>query len=185
MGLFGKKDQSTAVENANAAQQDEMTAQRIAELERRIANLSEKIEDLGNRLSQLEEKETQPAQTANATPEDSAPVADVATTTQRHLFLPAPSADGIFEFGASQEQIGKSIYSLSTDDLHTATFRVIDSRDAIATSMISVSQLLKPACKILGNTAMRPQHIVTEEEGKAVRDGNGWRVIQKAIIRFC
>ncbi|MCI6551030.1 MAG: hypothetical protein MR450_09295 [Prevotella sp.] len=100
------------------------------------------------------------------------------------VYLQAPSGDGLFTLFSEQEQIGKSIYLLTSADGLNGTFILIDSHDAIATAMISVSQFVKPVCKVIGNTRQLPRHIVTEEEGVARKDAGGWRVTRKAVVRF-
>ena len=100
------------------------------------------------------------------------------------LYLAAPSPDGTFSQASAMEQIGKSIYQLTTTDGQNGTFILLDTPDAIATAMISVSQFVKPACKISGNTAIQPRHIITEEEGAASREGIGWKITRKAVVRF-
>ena len=100
------------------------------------------------------------------------------------LYLEAPTPDGTFSQASAMEQIGKSIYQLTTTDGQNGTFILLDTPDAIATAMISVSQFVKPACKISGNTAIQPRHIITEEEGAASREGTGWKITRKAVVRF-
>ena len=100
------------------------------------------------------------------------------------LYLAAPSPDGTFSQASAMEQIGKSIYQLTTSDGQNGTFILLDTPDAIATAMISVSQFVKPACKVSGNTALQPRHIITEEEGAASREGTGWKITRKAVVRF-
>ncbi len=100
------------------------------------------------------------------------------------LYLAAPNPDGTFSQASAMEQIGKSIYQLTTTDGQNGTFILLDTPDAIATAMISVSQFVKPACKISGNTAIQPRHIITEEEGAASREGTGWKITRKAVVRF-
>ena len=102
----------------------------------------------------------------------------------QHLFLAAPTPDGVFLQASETEQIGKSIYQLTTSDGQNGTFILLDTPDAIATAMISVSQFVKPACKVSGNTALQPRHIITEEEGAASREGTGWKITRKAVVRF-
>ena len=104
--------------------------------------------------------------------------------TTQHLFLAAPTPDGVFLQASETEQIGKSIYQLTTTDGQNGTFILLDTPDAIATAMISVSQFVKPACKVSGNTALQPRHIITEEEGAASREGTGWKITRKAVVRF-
>lgn len=100
------------------------------------------------------------------------------------FYLAAPNPDGTFSQASAVEQIGKSIYQLTTADGQNGTFILLDTPDAIATAMISVSQFVKPACKISGNTAIQPRHIITEEEGAASREGAGWKITRKAVVRF-
>ena len=100
------------------------------------------------------------------------------------FYLAAPNPDGTFSQASAVEQIGKSIYQLTTTDGQNGTFILLDTPDAIATAMISVSQFVKPACKIGGNTAIQPRHIITEEEGAASREGTGWKITRKAVVRF-
>ncbi|MBR7086533.1 MAG: hypothetical protein IKI47_03185, partial [Prevotella sp.] len=75
-------------------------------------------------------------------------------------------------------------YQLTTTDGQNGTFILLDTPDAIATAMISVSQFVKPACKVSGNTALQPRHIITEEEGVASREGTGWKITRKAVVHF-
>ena len=98
--------------------------------------------------------------------------------------MAAPTPDGVFLQASETEQIGKSIYQLTTTDGQNGTFILLDTPDAIATAMISVSQFVKPACKVSGNTALQPRHIITEEEGAATREGTGWKITRKAVVRF-
>ncbi|SFG21696.1 hypothetical protein [Prevotella sp. KH2C16] len=100
------------------------------------------------------------------------------------FFLAAPTVDGLFLRQSTTEQIGKSIYKLVSMDGVNGNFILLDTPDAIATAMISVSQFVKSVCKVNGNIASMPRHIITEEEGVATREGEGWRVVRKAVVRF-
>lgn len=109
-------------------------------------------------------------------------VVNVRTATV--YYLPAPTPDGLFLQASEREQIGKSVYQLTTSDGQNGTFILLDTPDAIATAMISVSTFIKPVCKVNGPTAQFPRHILTEEEGTVTREGTGWRVARKAVVRF-
>lgn len=100
------------------------------------------------------------------------------------LYMSAPTADGVFSDFAEDIQIGKSIYVLVVETKERGTFSVIESKDAIATAIISTTQFLKPACKIVSSTNGIPNQIVTIEKGTAVFDGEFWKVEQKAIIKL-
>lgn len=100
------------------------------------------------------------------------------------LYLPAPTPDGWFPEGSASLQVGKSIYRLRSVDGVNGYFSMLTSPDALATALISVSQFVKPACRIEGDTHRLPQRVETLEEGTAQRDGNAWRVVRKATVRF-
>lgn len=99
-------------------------------------------------------------------------------------FLAAPSPDGTFQRFSRRLQIGKTIYVLKTTDGYNGTFILYDTPDAIATAMLSVSQFIKPVCKVNGPITQQPHHIITEEEGLAVFEADVWKCVRKAVIRF-
>jgi hypothetical protein len=104
--------------------------------------------------------------------------------TAETLYLPAPTTDGQFTEYSHSEQVGKSIYQLRTEDGINGQFIMLTTPDAIATAMISISQFVKPACRIEGKTHQLPRQIETLEEGMAQKDGNVWRVVRKAKVLF-
>ena len=62
---------------------------------------------------------------------------------------------------------------------------MLNTPDAVATANISVSQFVKPVCKILSTTSSIPRHIITREEGTAtMTDGGTWKVTKKAQSEF-
>lgn len=114
----------------------------------------------------------------DASPECSAPVSAV-------YFLSAPTPDGVFHRYSDVEQIGKSVYRLVTTDGLNGSFSMLSSEDAAATALLSVTQIIKPACRIVSgsnpSTAL-PRSITTVKEGRAVYDGEAWKVTEKAVI---
>lgn len=100
------------------------------------------------------------------------------------LYLPAPSPDGVFEVASVSKQVGKSIYLLKTKDQENGTFSILEDKDSIATAMISVSQFIKPVCRIEGDTHRYPQRVTTLEEGVVRREGNSWHLVTKAKLLF-
>ena len=178
----------------------------LEELFQRLEHLERKCRRMDDRIKELEAKMTVP--TASETPSEAPSVAETEvesvginieeTPSSLHtphstlhtppstevFYLAAPNPDGTFSQASAMEQIGKSIYQLTTTDGQNGTFILLDTPDASATAMISVSQFVKPACKISGNTAIQPRHIITEEEGAASREGTGWKITRKAVVRF-
>lgn len=149
---------------------------KISSLNSQIAAMSEKVESLEALLAQKADNPASSAETMTA----QQPVAPANSV----LYLSAPAADGTFTGSSPAVQEGSSVYCLTTTDGYNGSFSFIDSHDALATAMISVSQFVKSVCKVEGNTRQYPTRIVTIEQGSAVREGDVWRVSKKALVRF-
>ena len=188
------------------SEQDDAPDHVMSLLEDRVRTLAKRIDELEKRIEVLEKnasttyeqpvEEAVPPTTLNmgtvnepTTIKVDEPISNSSTShpscsATKTLYLAAPSVDGSFPSVSTHEQIGKSIYQLTTDDDNNGTFVILDSNDAIATAMISVSQFIKPVCKVNGSTAQYPRHIITEEEGTATKEGGVWKVVRKAVVRF-
>lgn len=102
--------------------------------------------------------------------------------TKSIMFFPVP-VDGIFANGTEEIEVGKSLYMLRTTDGEHATFTILNTPEAISTALISLTQTVKPVCKII-NTVANPLEIVTEGPGTAVREGNTWKMVTKSVVRL-
>lgn len=168
---------------------------RIQELERHLIQLNKRVESLEQQIEAHSshpieistDKEIKETVAVQASIVNSAPT-DIQTEGKapqhRILFMTAPNDEGVFTGSSETEQVGKSIYQLSTTDGVHGTFIMLDTPDAIATAMISVSQFVKTACKVQGNLSPYPQQIQTLEEGTAVLENDSWRITNKAIVKF-
>lgn len=154
------------------------------EMEERMAALEQRVADLEVLLAQLQDKLDRPV--AQLTSDDIKQAMTGASPEEplKTYYLAAPTQEGVFADFAEREEAGKSIYQLTTKDGHNGTFSMLDTPDAVATATISVSQFVKPACKIMGNSRLMPRRIYTVEDGKATRDDNGWKVLRKAVVAF-
>ena len=127
-------------------------------LSKRIKKLETEVEMLKNLIQQehLNETSVSEEQQENPTKQD---VEDTPKRMeQTTIYLSAPTPEGVFNDFAEEIQI--------------------------ATAIISTTQFLKPACKIVSSTNGIPNHIVTLEKGIATFDGEKWKVEQKAVIRL-
>ncbi|MGI6232784.1 MAG: hypothetical protein ACOYJF_08035 [Prevotella sp.] len=177
----------------------------IAPLNKRIEALEKALNNLTERLADLEKLQMQcvaglaeatavktssdesgPGQGKENGSDDSSEAGSsgLNVSASSSFFLPAPSPDGVFLNPTEKEQLGKSIYRMRTEDGLTGEFEILSSSDAIATAMISVSQFVKPACKVEGNINRQPQQILTVRQGTVQRDGDSWRVVTKAVVQF-
>lgn len=174
-----KKEKTSEETDPNKGLIDE-----IRILSKRIKKLETEVEMLKNIIQQEHIYKTSESEEQQENPTKK----DVEDTPKRMeqttIYLSAPTPEGVFNDFAEEIQIGKSIYVLITDNNKSGSFSVIESKDSIATAIISTTQFLKPACKIVSSTNGIPNHIVTLEKGTATFDGEKWKVEQKAVIRL-
>ena len=98
------------------------------------------------------------------------------------MFYPVPE-DGMFVNGTTDIEPGKSLYMMKTSDNVHATFQILNTPEAIAAALVSMNDMVKPACKVL-NTVADPVEILAEKLGTAIREGDGWRITNKAVVRL-
>lgn len=201
--VFGGKNDEHDIIAESVIERIEKLERRNSELEEAIKIQDQKIEKILKALNNIKETE----RTGNGTrlndygnsgmqelptvqehdgkpdhPEGlNAEKKDKAPTT---LYFSAPTPSGEFRNASATEQVGTSIYKLVTSDNVNGQFVMIDSKDAICTASISVSQFVKPVCKIVSAYKGMPQRVVNKEEGTAFLERGVWKVTKKAIIEF-
>lgn len=168
------------------AERMELLAGEIAVLKRKMEKMEARMADMDELVAKLSEQDTiaftkESLQVADSA-SDPASVA-ISPATQR-FYLAAPTPDGCFTDISTVEQAGKSLYVLTVKDGMTGMYSMIANDEAMATAMISISQFVKSACKVIGDTHKPPRRIVTVEEGCVTREGDVWRITRKAVVRF-
>ncbi|MBQ6187948.1 MAG: hypothetical protein IJK49_08415 [Prevotella sp.] len=179
MKLFGKNETPEPltpqpVEDVEARAAIQALEQRIAQLEAQIAQLESKIDE------------------ANANANANSPLladadstlSTLHSTRPRQYYLSAPTPEGIFTEFYEEERVGSSVYLLTTDDGINGTFRMLNTPDALATLAISISQFVKPVCKIIGAVTIQPRHVAVHMPGSAVFEDGVWRTTVKAQVQF-
>ena len=206
--LFGNRSNADREDTSQVVSLQDVVAaleERVSTLEKRIGELEQAIvtsaaqgkpggtltemEDLDVDRNSWEDESDQAGsmQEDHPSTQEAFPSLDYVPDTHRSrqsIYLAAPHPDGSFAKYSTEEQVGKSIYQLTTEDGINGSFIMLDSREAIGTAMISVSQFIKPVCKVMGPSHSNPSHILTLEEGMATKVGNVWKVTRKAVIRF-
>lgn len=135
------------------------------------------IEALQERLEALEKKE--PPIAAEAIPADESTQTDI--PQRQPQYLGAPSADGVFREVSHVYEQGKSLYRMEAD----GAFELLNEPEAIATALISVSQMVKPACKIEGGVSAAARSVAVIERGKAEpMAGGGFAVTKKCVVKL-
>lgn len=163
-------------ELAELKKKSERQEENIKALKSELKRLKQSLEELSTRKEELRDGQAglQSGSVGLSSPH----------VTSRSLYLDTPTPDGFFAEAHEQKREGKSIYALETKDGQNATFHILDTPDALATALISISQFVKPACKVNGQVVGMPRSVVTEQNGQLTSEQGGWRVIRKAIIRF-
>ncbi len=199
MKLFSKNESPEPltpqpVEDVEARAAIQSLEQRIAQLEAQIAQLESKIDEAkanANANAQLSPFNSQLStdstlSTLNSTLPTTlhSPLNTLHSTRPRQYYLSAPTPEGIFTEFYEEERVGSSVYLLTTDDGINGTFRMLNTPDALATLAISISQFVKPVCKIIGAVTIQPRHVAVHMPGSAVFEDGVWRTTVKAQVQF-
>lgn len=161
--------------------------EQLKKLKTQVKQLQHRVETLEQLAQQHAHEETVVRQKVEYSNEKAASVTKAIHTsafTEKCLYLDSPQEGGFFASWHTTEQIGKSIYLLTTKDGINGKFSMLNTPDAIATATISVSQFVKTVCKVQGSIRSMPTHIKTVKEGCAVFENNTWRVTTKAVVTF-
>ena len=105
---------------------------------------------------------------------------------QFYLSSPALSADGKGIFDGSEMYNANSINALYVFNLlndTSAEFKFFNIPTTVKDAIILPDRYLLPACEYSGVNSNATK-IITTKAGKAVKDGNNWKITQKAEIRF-
>lgn len=155
----------------------------IKALKKHIAKLEESVAKSADEAP-VNKKATLVADVCDNTPHHNAPPqGGVVPQSPQTLFLPTPSPDGVFHEAFTQPRVGRTVYQMTTIDGKHGKFSFYENRDALATAMISISQIVKTVCKVENNKS-NPRDIINVTEGQVTREGNSWKVVEKAIVRF-
>lgn len=105
---------------------------------------------------------------------------------QFYLSTPAVSADGKGVFDGSEVYGATSISSLYHFVLindKSADFTFLNTPNTVKDALTLPDRYLQPACEYTGLNS-KATKIITSKTGRAAKEGNNWKVIQKAEIRF-
>lgn len=187
--MFSKKNNDALVDSLLArvdALEQEVEHLKDAETARKkqMASLENRLQTLESALADRSKGEAVEVQNVSQVVNSNVMESRADHNEVSELYLPAPSPDGVFEEASASKQVGKSIYLLKTKDLENGTFSILEDKDSIATAMISVSQFIKPVCRIEGDTHRYPQRVTTLEEGVVRKEGNSWHLVAKAKLLF-
>ncbi len=171
--------------------------ERVSLLEEQVERLTSLVEQqrqavggLDTRLDELSSRSAKTGEDAAAQPggesveEHAGDAAPQGSAHGQTLYFGPPHGDGLMGEASTTIREGDSIYQLTTTDECHGTFAVIPTADSLATALISVSQFVKPVCRVVGTVSAQASRLETLHEGAAeLRDGS-WLVTRKAEVRF-
>lgn len=190
--IFGNKGQLQEQVDASLERigQLEQQVERLASLVERqqkdIEKLHGRLDELRSALSRTGESLALQSGEADARThmEGSDGVKESGSSREQTLYFGPPQADGLMSEPSVTVREGDSIYQLDTPDGSHGVFSVIPTPDSLATALISVSQFVKPVCRVVGTVSAQASRLETLHEGTAEFHDGSWVVTRKAEVKF-
>lgn len=196
MQFLDKIMHNSTADQANLLQE---LLEQIADLQAKMKTLSDETKALKGKVGQLENDITALKTEAQKQPNSGEMMRQntglnsgiasntefsVQSTGKQFIYFSAPTPSGYFSQPTNTPN-EKSIYQLEIGaDGRSGEYEFINTPDSIATATISVSQFIKPACKIETQCPGLPKNVTTLVKGRAIKDGDDWKVSEKATIRL-
>lgn len=104
------------------------------------------------------------------------------------FFMAIPDENGIFDSSFVSETFKRPIsvylFTITSKDGNQAEFSIHEDIATMIRALDNFDEYLRPACKSNAILHKNATKIVTESKGLAIREGNRWRVIEKANIHY-
>ena len=102
------------------------------------------------------------------------------------LFFPNPTEDGDFvkSNGKDYYMEGTSVYKFLLHSPTEASFEFCQERSAIGMALYNRHELIRSVSEELNPYSITAASIICETKGKAILDGEMWKVTQKARIKY-
>ena len=94
------------------------------------------------------------------------------------------ASNGMFTNLGNTYRKGEYLYHIVTTDGTSATYEFIDDASAIGLAKSSLSALVETACDITNDEMRTFNKIITIQKGRLVKDGDGWRIVNKAQVQL-
>jgi len=121
-------------------------------------------------------------------PDDIPDLSDVTFnfTTPEVFFMPAPNADATFEVEHLQSEFisTESVYRFELLNNNEASFTFYNDPSTVKRALNGFDIYIKPVCKGLSAFDINASKIVTQVPGKVKKEGNVWKLTEKALIYF-
>ena len=104
------------------------------------------------------------------------------------FFMSIPNENGKFDATQVSDVFKRprSVYefSITSKDGNQAEFSIYDDIATMIRALDNFDEYIKPACRSNSILHKNATKVITEQKGFAIKKGNSWRVIEKAIIRY-
>ncbi|MGB0861672.1 MAG: hypothetical protein ACPG19_11735 [Saprospiraceae bacterium] len=103
-----------------------------------------------------------------------------------HFYMPAPNAEGSFETNTwkSNFEASESVYSFEMIGATEAKFHFYDNENAVLRAFNDQDKYIYPVCKPLNEYNEGATKIITQVPGIVFKDGDEWKLKEKALIYF-
>lgn len=108
--------------------------------------------------------------------------------TYEKRFFPAPNSVGYFQgsTGSKQFRPGEHIFLFEfiAANPGQANFKVFEDRDSMKYAINYNDAILKAACEIENLMFQNPSKIINITPGEVIKQGDDWKIVKKAFIRY-
>jgi len=184
-GKVGSHEKNSNAPKVNMPIQSQFNNKEKERLEKQVSDLEKTNKELNEENSKL--KQSQSTIEGPSEPEVTSSKYDLGVVVQQKqiIYLSSPNVGGLFSRVYETSTIGnRSYFEFILTSENTANFRFIDDvsiqKRAIDTFGARISEIADETNWIEANT----KGIIVEEVGKAVIEGDNWKVVQKTKIRY-
>lgn len=160
-----------------------LNSSEIVKSENRIGELENKTTHLASRIESLENRNDK--RTDNPVRQDWQPRTGSDLSIEI-FYLSTPNKDGSFneKSAHSSYKESASIYKFTKTIYGDAEFQIDESESSIKLALEYPEKNIDPVCDAENAFNPKASQIITVKLGKAELDGDKWKVIRKAIIRY-
>jgi hypothetical protein len=176
---WSEKKSKPITNNNNEQERIRGLEQQVTNLQQELADAHQQITKFKKQIAEMTDKNTSTAHIEQELPPPPPPVL-------REFFMRIPTREGQFNDLRKSDifRATESVYRFVLNNNNTAKFSIIQDDETMLRAIQGFNVYLEPACEPQGNLDANATRIQTIREGIATKEGDIWRVSQKAIVTF-
>ena len=104
------------------------------------------------------------------------------------FFMPIPTINGVFTMDEAttifKRPYSVYIFTITSADGKQAEFKIYEDIATMIRALDKYDEYVRPACRSQAILHKSATKIITEDHGLAIKDGNAWKVVTKAVVRY-